>query len=198
VIEIIKQIPDYQSKTPSEIAAYLIASITIPNMRGWTPVSIEKEGGLPGHEVDIFLDTLQAAKGRAASAWTWLSTNKEGLELGSEERQQMILAFSQVGQWESLSPGMTERVTALGKTTLTRWQQLGGSGEIPSADAIEKALAIAQCRDDMAAILQPVQAKSTAVNAWLDSLDTSAMTVEEVQAYCAGLLASSDGNPGGE
>lgn len=195
MIEIIKQVPGYQSKTPSHIAEYLGESITIPNMLGWTPVSIEKEGGLPGHEVDIFLDTLQAARGRAASAWTWLSTNKEGLELGSEERQQMIAAFSQVGQWESLSPGMTERVIALGKTTLTRWQQLGGSGEIPSADAIEKALAIAQCRDDMAAILQPVQAKSTAVNAWLDSLNTSEMTVEQVQAYCEALLASTDGNP---
>lgn len=195
MIEIIKQIPDYQSKTPSQIAEYLGELITIPNMRGWTPVSIEKEGGLPGHEVDIFLDTLQAARGRAASAWTWLSTNKEGLELGSDERQQMIDKFSQSGQWESLSAGMTERVKALGKSTLTRWQQLGGSGEIPSADAIEKALAIAQCRDDMAAILQPVQAKSTALNAWLDSLNTNEMTVEQVQAYCEALLASEDGNP---
>ena len=195
MIEIIKQIPNYQSLSVQQIAEYLSGVVTIPNMRGWTPVSIEKEGGLPGHEVDIFLDTLKAARGRAASAWTWLSTNKEGLELGSEERQKMIETFSEVGQWESLSSGMTQRVIALGKTTLTRWQQLGGSGDVPLPDTIEKALLISQCRDSMAAILQPLQAKSTALNAWLDSLDTSKKTVEEVQEYCNQLLASSDGNP---
>jgi hypothetical protein len=59
----------------------------------------------------------------------------------------------------------------------------------------EKIAAIDQCRTDMASILQPVQAKSSAVNAWLDALDTSGMTVAEVEAYCASLLASEDGNP---
>jgi hypothetical protein len=35
---------------------------------------------------------------------------------------------------------------------------------------------------------------------WLDALDVSAMTVEQVEAYAADLLASEDGNPseGGE
>ena len=54
---------------------------------------------------------------------------------------------------------------------------------------------MSECRDDMAAVLQPIQAKSTALNAWLDLLDTASKTVQEVQAYCDALLASSDGNP---
>lgn len=59
----------------------------------------------------------------------------------------------------------------------------------------EKIVVIDKCRVDMAAILQPVQAKSTAVNGWLDALDTSGMTVAEVQEYCDALLVSEDGNP---
>jgi hypothetical protein len=49
----------------------------------------------------------------------------------------------------------------------------------------------------MLEILHPVQAKATAVNAWLDELDLASMTIEEVEAYCASLLESGDGNPTG-
>jgi hypothetical protein len=37
--------------------------------------------------------------------------------------------------------------------------------------------------------------KATAVNAWLDALDLTTKTPEEVDSYCKSLLASGDGNP---
>lgn len=139
MIDQIKQVPNYQSLTPQEIQAYLDETIEVVNMRGWTPTSMEKEGGLLGQEVDLLLETLRLAGGRGASAFTWLSTNPDGLELGSDERQGMIDAFSVGGQWESLIPGMTARVKSLGRITMKRFQQLGFS-ELPTVEQIEDAL----------------------------------------------------------
>jgi len=67
--------------------------------------------------------------------------------------------------------------------------------EQPTLEQVENAWTVDKARRDMAAELQVLQAKSTAVNAWLDSLDISTMTLAEVQAYCAALLVSADGNP---
>ena len=139
MIDQIKQVPGYQSLTPQEIQTYLDETIEVVNMRGWTPAAMEEEGGLAGQEVDLLLETLRQAGGRGASAFTWLSTNPEGLELGSNERQGMIDAFSVGGQWESLIPGMTARVKALGRSTMKRYQQLG-LAELPTVEQIEDSL----------------------------------------------------------
>lgn len=139
MIDQIKQVPNYQSLTPQEIQDYLNQSVEVVSMRGWTPTSMEKEGGLLGQEVDILLETLRQAGGRGASAFTWLSTNPDGLEFGSDERQAMVDAFSVGGQWESLVPGMTARVKALGRSTMKRHQQLG-LAELPTVEQIEDAL----------------------------------------------------------
>lgn len=194
MISQIKQVPSYETLAAQEIHDYLAESITIPNPRGWTPKDILDEGRLTKDEMRLLVATMKADP-LAEMALTWLSTSKEGLEFASDGRREDVDALSVGGQWESLIPGMTDRVKALGRLTQTKWEQLGGMGAVPSVDAIAKALIVSQCRDDMAAILQPIQAKSTALNAWLDSLDVSAKTVAEVQAYCDALLASTDGNP---
>ena len=80
-----------------------------------------------------------------------------------------------------------------GITMIAPYQQ--ANIEQPTLEQVEKAWTVDKARRDMAAELQVLQAKSTAVNAWLDSLDVSSMTVAEVQAYCSDLLASPDGNP---
>ena len=194
MISQIKQIPSYDLMTAQEIHDYLAQSITIPNPRGWTPKDILDEGRLTKDEMRVLIATMKADP-LAEMALTWLSTSKEGLEFASDSRREDIDALSVGGQWESVIPGMTDRVKALGRLTQTKWEQFGGSGSVPSVDAIAKALIVSECRDDMAAVLQPIQAKSTALNAWLDLLDTASKTVQEVQAYCDALLASSDGNP---
>jgi hypothetical protein len=194
MISQIKQVPSYESMTAQEIYNYLAESITLPNMRGWTPKAILQEGRLTANELRLLVGTMQADPLTWLAA-QWFATREEGLEFGSDERRAAIDAMSVAAGWEQAIEGMTDRVKALGRLTQTKWEQLGGMGTVPSVDAIAKALIISQCRDDMSAILQPIQAKSTALNAWLDSLDTSAKTVAEVQAYCSDLLASPDGNP---
>lgn len=139
MIEQIKQVPNYQSLTPQEIRDYLDQSVEIVNLRGWTPTTMEKEGGLAGYEVDLLLETLRQSGGRGSSAFTWLSTNPDGLELGSDERQKMIDTLSAGGQWESQIPGMTNRVKALGRSKAKRYQQLG-LAELPTTEQIEDAL----------------------------------------------------------
>jgi len=194
MISQIKQVPSYESMTAQEIYDYLAQSITIPNMRGWTPKAILQEGRLTDHELRLLVGTMQADPLTWLAA-QWFATREEGLEFGSDERRAAIDAMSAAAGWEQTIAGMTDRVKALGRLTQTKWEQLGGSGSIPSVDAIAKALIVSECRNDMAAILQPIQAKSTAVNAWLDSLDTSAKTLADVPAYCDTMLASSEGNP---
>jgi hypothetical protein len=194
MISQIKQVPSYESMTAQQIHDYFAKSITIPNMRGWTPKAILEEGRLTANELRLLVGTMQADPLTWLAA-QWFATREEGLEFGSNERRAAIDAMSVAAGWEQAIEGMTDRVKALGRLTQTKWEQLGGMGTVPSVDAIAKALIISQCRDDMSAILQPIQAKSTALNAWLDSLDTSAKTTAEVQAYCDELLASPDGNP---
>ena len=194
MIDQIKQVPNYQSLTPQEIQTYLNETIEVVNMRGWTPKDILDEGRLTKDEMRILVATMKADP-LAEMALTWFSTSKDGLEFASDWRREDIDTLSAGGQWESIIPGMTDRVKSLGRLTQTKWEQLDGVGEVPSVDAIAKAVIIAQCRSDMAAILQPIQAKSTALNAWLDLLDTSDKTVDEVRVYCSALLTSADGNP---
>jgi len=135
-------------------------------------------------------ESLRVALEQNGMGWAVHQLGGSGLQLSNPLVQQALLGFASANV-----PGCAD-LAATGISTITPWQRDGISE--PSLEDVQKAWAIWDCRRDMAAILQPIQAKSTALNAWLDSLDTSAMTVEEVQAYCAGLLASSDGNPGGE
>lgn len=139
MIEIIKQIPNYQTLTPKQIQGYFSEVVDVVNMRGWTPASMEKEGGLMGAEVDTLLETLRNAPGRGASAFQWLSTNPDGLELGSDERQGMIDYFSAAANWEQLIPGMTARVKALGRTAQARYLTFGFQ-LLPTIEQIEDAL----------------------------------------------------------
>lgn len=139
MIETIKQIPNYQSLTPQQIQDYFSEVVDVINMKGWTPTSMEKEGGLMGAEVDTLLETLRNAPGRGVSAFQWLSTNPEGLELGSDERQGMIDYFSAAANWEQLIPGMTARVKALGRTTQSRYLTFGFQS-LPTVEEVKDAL----------------------------------------------------------
>ena len=135
-------------------------------------------------------ESLRVALEQNGMGWAVHQLGGSGLQLSNPLVQQALLAFAQANV-----PGFAE-LAATGISQVTPWQSAGITE--PTLEDVQKAWAIWGCRRDMAAILQPIQAKSTAVNAWLDSLDTSTKTVAEVQAYCASLLASTDGNPEGE
>ena len=163
-------------------------AITTPvesrNSKAWTVADLAP---LFPNDINTILGTLKAVP-VFESAFIALSIT--GLELASDERQAFIDQVAAVGQW---SDELKTKVKRLGRPLLAPWQSSGLSQ--PTLEEVEKVLVVEKCRNDMAAVLQPIQAKSTALNAWLDSLDVSAKTVAEVQDYCDALLASTDGNP---
>ena len=147
------------------------------------------------------------------------------MELGTEEQKNGIrLWFSHVtnvsnNQWDTTQEAFAKPfremvLTFAGMPTMPTQEDfdavlaLGGGWKYENLTAQqvateisnqEKKVVIQAARDQMAAILAPVAAKSTAINAWLDAVELSMYTEAELQAYCDSLLASSDGNPpGGE
>lgn len=173
--------------TPAEITAELQSqSIAVENKTAWTIGSMQDAIGQ-----ELTLAVAQVIKAAAAAnpiidaAWIALST--VGLQLYTADRQAMI---------EQLGAGnfSQEQIAVVKELGVKNEPKFPGVIEQDVLDCIKDNV-IDKCRVDMAAILQPVQAKSTAVNGWLDALDTSGMTVAEVQAYCDALLVSEDGNP---
>lgn len=170
-------------------AAYdaITTPIETRNTKAWTVADLTKEfPPTESNDLNTMLGTMESVP-VFRSAFIALSIT--GLEFASDERQQLIDTLAVVGSW---SPELTQKVKRLGRPLKEPWQSAGITE--PTLEDVEKAWTVDKTRRDMAAILQPIQAKSTALNAWLDSIDTSEMTVAEVEAYCAGLLASSDGN----
>ena len=147
------------------------------------------------------------------------------MELGTEEQKNGIrLWFSHVtnvsnNQWDTTQEAFAKPfremvLTFAGMPTMPTQEDfdavlaLGGGWKHENLTAQqvateisnqEKKVVIQSARDQMAAILAPIAAKSTAVNAWLDAIDMSA-SVAEIESYIADLLSSDDGNPtqGGE
>ncbi len=119
--------------------------------------------------------------------WVSLQLGGLGIQLSDARVQLVLLAFAQA------NVAGCATLAAKGISLVAPWQSAGITE--PTLEEVQKAWTIDKARRDMATILQPIQAKSTAVNAWLDSFDTSTKTVAEVQAYCESLLASQDGNP---
>ena len=68
-----------------------------------------------------------------------------------------------------------------------RWQAEGYESEPTLADVTKQAI--------VDTTRTTINAKATAINAWLDAADLSAYTEATLQTYCDSLLASADGNP---
>lgn len=167
-------------------------AITTPvetrNFKAWTVADIVP---IFPDDINTILGTLKAVP-VFESAFIALSIS--GLELASDGRQAFIDQVATVGQWPD---ELKTRVKQLGRPMLAPWQSAGLNE--PTIADIEKVFVVEQTRQKMAQtvneIVSPVLAKSTAVNAWLDSIDVSTKTLEELQAYCDALLASDSGNP---
>jgi len=110
------------------------------------------------------------------SAFIAFSTT--GLQLHTSDRQSMI---------ESIGAGLPSEAVAAVKALGVRSAPV----IVTTADDCKKAWTVSETRRTA----NQLSAKATAVNAWCDALDLTTKTPDEVQAYCASLLASSDGNP---
>ncbi len=154
-------------------------TVEIRNPKSWTFADLI---GLVGDEGAALVGgTIQAAGATNpifASAWIALSV--AGLQLHTDERQQMIDGLAAAGNWPDQLRD-TVKAAGLSHTSLSD----------ATADECQKAWIVAATRQTVSLL----SAKATAVNAWCDALDLTTKTPEEVQAYCDSLLASSDGNP---
>ena len=135
----------------------------------------------------VAAESLRIALEQNGMGWAVHQLGGAGLQLSNPLVQGALLQLAQAGV-----PGCSE-LAAVGISFVTPWQQ--ANIEQPTLEQVEKVWTVDKARRDMSAELQVLQAKSTAVNAWLDSLDVASMTVAELQAYCSALLASPDGNP---
>ena len=169
-----------QSGDWSAVAAILNApTVEVRNPKSWTFADLI---GLVGAEGAAFVGaTIQAAGASNpifASAWIALSVT--GLQLHTDDRQQMIDGLAVAGNWPS---DLTAAVKAAGLS----YTSLSDA----TADDCQKAWTVSETRRTV----NLLSAKATAVNAWCDALDLTTKSPEEVQEYCDSLLASSDGNP---
>lgn len=116
----------------------------------------------------------------------------EGLDYGHPITQALLAGMVSAG---AITQQIADTLTALSVQIISPAAAAGV--DPPTAEDCEKAWIVSQCESTIKAIADPIAAKRTAINAWLDALDTSAMTPSEVAAYCADLLNSPDGNPTG-
>lgn len=132
-------------------------------------------------ESDIVLGTLQQSTiPRVKAAYDSLVNG--GIDLSEDQVQQMIPVLAQAAGWPA---GLADKILQSGRKNVSVLETA------TTAEACQKAWIVDGCRTAINALA----AKVTAVNAWLDALDLSTKTVQELQAYCDALLASEDGNP---
>lgn len=137
MIEIIKQIPSYQTLTPKQIQDYFAVVEEVPNQKLYDGKAFEdlvntKVFSL--EEVNMLLGTMKASP-LFEMAFISMSTG-EALEFYSDARQGLIRQLAAGAGW---SDEFRDRVLALGKTTQARYLTMGLSF-LPTLEQIEDAL----------------------------------------------------------
>lgn len=175
-------LPEAQAGKWDAVAAILNAkTVEVRNPKSWTMADLI--GLVEAQGAALVGRTIQAAgASNPIFAGAWIAFNVTGLQLHTDERQQMIDGLAAAGKWP---PELAAAVKSAGLT----YTSLAGS--TVTADACQKAWTVAETRRTVSLL----SAKATAVNAWCDVLDLTTKSPEEVRAYCDSLLASTDGNP---
>jgi hypothetical protein len=199
MIELIQAIEGWQSKTASEIADLLnTKSVPKTDDRLYTYAGvIDRLTQGPGLTFRATMRDL-GAKGNPAGlpvelfepinfAHDRLTT--EGLDLSRQDIQSMLDDLAVLPQ---LAP-FVEPIKLIGRWSVSPMEN--AVLEPATVDQVETALETIQKAKLVSDARSLVNAKATAVNAWLDVLDTSEMTVSQVHDYVQVLLASEDGNP---
>lgn len=133
-------------------------------------------------------EELRFALEASGMGWVVHQLGGSGIQLSNPLTQRALLTFAQNGV-----PGC-DLLAETGIKFIPPWKHAGLESP-PSLEDVTKLYVIADTRKTMTSALQLVQSKSTALNAWLDALDTGSMTAAQVQTYCDSLLSSEDGNP---
>jgi hypothetical protein len=169
--------------TPQERRESLLADVWQPSERAVTVADIVDAVGLDAaREVVATLQQAAAEDPILAASYQALAT--VGLTLSSSQRQALIDQLADGGKWPD---NVRAAIKRLGGTWQPRWQAEGYRSE-PTLETLVKQQIIEETRTE-------ISVKATAIHAWLDTLDLEAYDTAQLQAYCAALLASGDGNP---
>jgi hypothetical protein len=168
-----------------ERLAYLLESVWVPTNATITVAEIVNAvGSLDAGR--LVVGTIQSASSQdplVESSHNALST--VGMSLSGMDRQELIDQLAIAGEW---SDAVRDAVKALGGVWRARWQLEELESE-PTLDSVTKQLLIESART-------AVNSRTTAINAWLDTIDMS-LSVDDIESYIADLLSSDDGNPSG-
>ena len=186
LIDLIKShcLSDAQSGNWSAVAATLNApTVIVRNPKSWTFADliglVQPEGAA------LVGGTIQAAGTTNpifASAWIALSVT--GLQLHTDERQQMIDGLAVAGNWPDQ---LRDAVKAAG----VRYTTL--AGDAVTADQCQRAWIIASCIDPIVTAHAAAAAKLNNAQAALGPEHTDSLTLEELQDRCDAIAASADG-----
>ena len=183
----------------SEVLKELLAPVWIPTNAEITVSSIRDSIGLTADQYSMVRDTLETAIKTLKSSDKQSDRAKgldlqdaigamvsRGTSLSALDRQAMIDLLSSFGGWSDV---VRDAVKSLGGSWFVRWQIEGYPSE-PTLDLLVNRKIVELTRST-------INAKATAINAWLDRIDFNGYSELELQTYCDSLLASEDGNPSG-
>lgn len=129
---LIRSVPDFAKKTPAECRTYFAESfVTLRTARQNGNDIMKLLGVVPANMLAAALQTqgLVLVVGQLAT--------EDGIDFGDTVTQGML---DTLGENETFAPYVS-RLKALGQDTRTRWERAGGTGEIPSVEAIASAKA---------------------------------------------------------
>lgn len=106
-----------------------------------------------------------------------LALSTVGIQLCGDDRRGMIALLADAGNWPDT---LRDRVLALGRSTRTRWESLGGAGAPPSVEAIQAEIdverlasritnATALMRERLTITQTAEQQAAVVAQAWLDA-----------------------------
>lgn len=183
--------------TAQEQLDYLMAQVWQPSDAEVTIGMIRDESGLTQEQyalvrgtLDTAIATLKADPDPSKRAQgldlqdALAAMLSRGISLSTENRQATIDLLAMFGSWPD---AVRDAVKALGGVWRHRWQVEGYPAE-PTLSALTKRQIVDDTRSR-------INAKATAINAWLDAVDLESYEESQLQEYCDSLLASADGNP---
>lgn len=148
MIDIIKQIPDWNTKTAQQIHDELSSTVILEDPTPHTFVSIGERLGSEARS--IINDTMfrisngslslpqgyELLRADIDSARSNMSVTT-GLSLHFSERQALIDVLAVAGGWPV---ELTSALKALGRPSMTKWAVLGGQGAIPAVIDIQTSI----------------------------------------------------------
>jgi hypothetical protein len=189
-----------EGKTPAQIAALLavrtVRPIQIADLENYVafqgiawrnPITSDWEGPLiVAMQNDAFPADLRGGIGAL---------------LGHVNKPRSTIIDTTQDPWASDASALLPGLMATGilsETQVGEVLALAGGYRYPDVDeaAVDAAIELEEKRVVIESTRTAVNSRTTRINAWLDAIDMS-LSVAEIEAYIAGLLASDDGNPSG-